>query len=927
MSSLQSDKNNIVVCLWKVAAISGIVLYLLSVFLFHNPLFHNPASEFFPPSHLLCPSSEPNASASPTNINHLMFGILASAKTWRQRKPYTDSWWRPNVTRGYLYFDVAPSGDLLPWSPLSPPPRVSDDITELLKESKHRRPMMVRMVHAILELFREEHEGVRWYIMGDDDSIFFPENMVDVLGKLDHTKYIYVGCNSENIKSNLGFSFNMGFGGGGFALSYPLAEALSKDLDNCFKRYPYLRSADEMTMACIDDIGVSLTVNKGIHQIDLHNDLSGLLSSHPQVPLLSLHHFDQVNPIFPKLNRAESAFHLRKAADVDQSRLLRQTICYHKQSNWSFSVSWGYSAHIYESVIPRTTLKKPLETFKPWVRNTRPPLFIFNTRKVTNDPCEAPHVFFFDSIEKRSVNEIVTSYVRAARRGLSACSSSGNHSADYVTRITVFSSATKLNESHKFLVELSYDQCVAGNLCKTVVLSGLVLYLLSVFLLNRPSCPASEFLTLTWPSPRPIPFTESHYAPTNLSHLVFCIVGTAKEWKTRKSYIEPWWRPNETRGYLYLDVAPTEDLLPWSPFSPPFKVSNVDTSQLLYTRHPFEGFVVRIIHAILEVFREEHEGVRWYVMGDDDSIFFVDNMVDVLGKYDHTKYYYIGANSEDIKSNVEFSFDMGFGGAGYALSYTLAEALVKNLEDCIRLHPHLRAADLVLTSCIADLGVSLVLHKGLHQIDVHNDTSGLLSSHPQVPLLSLHHFDLVHPIFPTLSRSESARHLMEAANYDQSRMLQQTVCHHKKFNWSFSISWGYSAHIYEKIIHRSVLKKPMETFKPWRKISYYPFYMFDTRRLKEPCDVPHLFYFESVEKTAENQILTSYVRAEPHELPACRSSTNHSADHVSEILVRSPTTKFVQTGRSECCDVIRAGDRDDVVEIKFRDCRKYEMIA
>ncbi|KAK3026347.1 hypothetical protein RJ639_042644 [Escallonia herrerae] len=762
MSSLQSDKNNILVCLWKVAAISGIVLYLVSVFLFHNP-----ASEFSPPLRLPCPSSELNACASPTNISHLMFGILASVKTWRHRKLYTDSWWRPNVTRGYLYFDVAPSGDLLPWSPLSPPPRVSDDITELLKESKHRRPMMVRMVHAILELFRDEHDWVRWYIMGDDDSIFFPENMVDVLGKLDHTKYIYVVCNSENIKSNVGFSFNMGFGGGGFALSYPLAEALSKDLDNCFKRYPYLRSADEMTMACIDYIGVSLTVNKGIHQIDLHNDLSGFLSSHPQVPLLSLHHFDQVNPIFPKLNRAESVFLLRKAADVDQSRLLQQTICYHKQSNWSFSVSWGYSAHIYESVIPRTTLKKPLETFKPWVRNTRPPLFIFNTRWVTNDPCEAPHVFFFDSIQKRSVNEVVTSEQhRVGYRPV--------HQAEIIRQIMsrelrsshLLQSLMSMKELKFRLREMSgLSSMSQSNLCKTVVMSGLVLYLVSIFLLNSPSCPASEFLALTWPSPRPITVvTESQYAPTNLSHLVFCIVGTAKEWKTRKSYIEPWWLPNQTRGYLYLDVAPTEDLLPWSPFSPPFKVSNVDTSQLLYTRHIFEGFVVRIIQAILEEFREEHEGVRWYVMGDDDSIFFVDNLVNVLGTYDHTKYYYIGANSADIKSNVEFSFDMGFGGAGYALSYTLAEALVKNLEDCIRLHPHLRAADLVLTSCIADLGVSLVLHKGLHQIGVHNDTSGLLSSHPQVPLLSLHHFDLVDPIFPTLSRSESARHLMEAAN-------------------------------------------------------------------------------------------------------------------------------------------------------------------
>lgn len=35
----------------------------------------------------------------------------------------------------------------------------------------------------------------------------------------------------------------------------------------------------------------------------------------------------------------------------------------------SFSVSWGYSAHIYERIFPRTMLKRPLETFQPWIKN------------------------------------------------------------------------------------------------------------------------------------------------------------------------------------------------------------------------------------------------------------------------------------------------------------------------------------------------------------------------------------------------------------------------------------------------------------------------------------------------------------------------------------------------------------------------------
>ena len=177
-------------------------------------------------------------------------------------------------------------------------------------------------------------------------------------------------------------------------------------------------------------------------QIDLHNDISGLLSAHPQTPFLSLHHIDTIDPIFPSMGRSESINHLMKAAKIDQSRLLQQTICYHRQSNWSLSISWGYSAYIYENIIPRSILRRPLETFRPWMRNSRPPLYMFNTRWPSNNPCEAPHLLFFDSIEHIEGDQIVTSYVRAWPRGLSICSFAGNHSADPITKIKVFSPAS-----------------------------------------------------------------------------------------------------------------------------------------------------------------------------------------------------------------------------------------------------------------------------------------------------------------------------------------------------------------------------------------------------------------------------------------------------------------------------------------------------
>ncbi|GKD42902.1 glycoprotein-N-acetylgalactosamine 3-beta-galactosyltransferase [Tanacetum coccineum] len=306
---------------------------------------------------------------------------------------------------------------------------------------------------------------------------------------------------------------------------------------------------------------------------------------------------------------------------------------------------------------------------------------------------------------------------------------------------------------------------------------------------------------------------------TNISHLVFGLVGTTKAWHYRKSYIESWWRPNVTRGFIYLDTEPTEDLLPWSSASPPFRISE-DITKLLNEIKHLDPIIARLVHAAVEVYREENQGVRWYIMGDDDSIFFVDNLVDVLSNYDHTKYIYIGAHSECIVSNQHYSYDMGFGGAGLIMSYPLAKLVQKNIEDCFRRHPYSHGADLLLMTCVNDFGVSLTAHQGLHQIDLHGDISGLLSSHPKAPLLSLHHFDHIEPIFRTMNRSESAKQLMKAANVDQSRLINDDEVHNKLYVRVASrelptcgVAGNYSADSVSRIEVLSPVTKPNQNGK------------------------------------------------------------------------------------------------------------------
>ncbi|XP_024012407.1 uncharacterized protein LOC18018764 isoform X2 [Eutrema salsugineum] len=422
--------------LCKYLVILGLVAFFFIV-IFFNQTYTN--SQYFDSNifTIKCQERLLQPMEAATNLSHLMFVLVGTSRAWKHRRTYIESWWRPNVTRGNLFLDVKPSPEFRPWSPTFPPYKVNEDLKKLRIYRKLRNPKHIRIYRSVLETHRlKQDEGVRWYVMGDDDSLFFVDNIVDVLSKYNHTEKHYIGMFSETIKSNFYLSFDMGFGGGGCALSYPLVEAMAVKLDECVERYHYIWAVDQLQSFCLADLGVDVIHEKGFHQMDLHGDLSGLLSAHPTAPLLSLHHFGIVAPLFPGMDRHASVLHLMKAANVDQSRMLQQSICHVRARNWTFSVSWGYSAHVYEKIFPRSHLKRPIETFRPWIRG-RPPFYMFNTRPVSRDPCEAPHWFFFDSIEQESEG-IVTSYTRTFPRNMTSCSFSGNISADPLASIRVF---------------------------------------------------------------------------------------------------------------------------------------------------------------------------------------------------------------------------------------------------------------------------------------------------------------------------------------------------------------------------------------------------------------------------------------------------------------------------------------------------------
>ncbi|XP_021278536.1 uncharacterized protein LOC110412330 [Herrania umbratica] len=301
------------------------------------------------------------------------------------------------------------------------------------------------------------------------------------------------------------------------------------------------------------------------------------------------------------------------------------------------------------------------------------------------------------------------------------------------------------------------------SLGKFLVIPGLALSFFYTFLYNLPCHKASDLCSpfeVIWSSS---PITTDY--PTNVSHIKFVLVGSLKTWKQRRAYTEAWWGPNENRGNIFLDSPPSEEFLPWPETSPHFQVNEDATKVAVYPKlaNPFEA---RIFRSVLDSFRlGDNKDVRWFVMADDDTLFFVDNLV------------------EAVISNFLFFFDMAYGGAGYALSYSLVEELAPLMDDCLDRYPFMHTSDYLSFSCLSDLGIGLTVERGM------------LSSHPQSPIVTLHHFDNIDPLSSSKNRTESMDHLMEAAKVDQSRLAQQTICYHRPKNWSFSVSWGYSAHL------------------------------------------------------------------------------------------------------------------------------------
>ncbi|XP_026425729.1 uncharacterized protein LOC113321960 [Papaver somniferum] len=418
---------------------------------------------------------------------------------------------------------------------------------------------------------------------------------------------------------------------------------------------------------------------------------------------------------------------------------------------------------------------------------------------------------------------------------------------------------------------------------------------------------------------------------TTINHVVFGITSASNSWENRKEYVRLWWKPEQMRGCEFLDTMPLQQNAANSNL-PPVCVSE-DTSRFRYSFRGGDRSAIRVARVLLETVNLNHSNVRWFFLGDDDTVFFTESLVKTLSKYDHKLWYYIGSISETYVQNDNdlSSFEMAYGGGGFAVSYSLAKVLAMVLDSCLDRYPHLYGSDARIYSCLAELGVALTHEVGFHQVDLRGNLFGLLASHPLAPLISLHHLDKADPIFPNKTRHQAVAHLLKAATLDPHRVVQQTICYDNMFSRTISISWGHAVQIFEGNLLVRDLLQVRNTFKLRRKenISNTDLYMFNTRQVdSDLCKRPTIFFLESLSTnpSTNDPVIKSIYKN--NGVGSCLEKKDLT-NKLQEIRVLAHKLdlhiKQLEARRRQCCDVLPSSSDDKVLNIVIRECGEEEI--
>lgn len=156
--------------------------------------------------------------------------------------------------------------------------------------------------------------------------------------------------------------------------------------------------------------------------MDVYGNIFGLLAAHPVAPLVSLHHLDIIDPIFPNMKQIEALERLKAPMKLDSAGLMQQSMCYDKSRKLTVSVSWGYVIQIFTGLVSARELEMPARTFMSWYRKSDETDFSFNTRGIAKNGCEKANVYVFtNAIYNTLTRETASEYVKNVEKDQWKC--------------------------------------------------------------------------------------------------------------------------------------------------------------------------------------------------------------------------------------------------------------------------------------------------------------------------------------------------------------------------------------------------------------------------------------------------------------------------------------------------------------------------
>ncbi|KAK3025058.1 hypothetical protein RJ639_044862, partial [Escallonia herrerae] len=154
------------------------------------------------------------------------------------------------------------------------------------------------------------------------------------------------------------------------------------------------------------ELGVPLTRDIGFHQFDVCGNVFGLLAAHPIAPLVSLHHLDVIDPIFPNVNQVEALQRLKVPKSSIQLASCNSPYAMISPRNGPYQSHGATRSNYLGALISARLIERPARTFLNWYPDADQVGFEFNSRPVSDSICESTMLYLLSkSLYNPSTNQ------------------------------------------------------------------------------------------------------------------------------------------------------------------------------------------------------------------------------------------------------------------------------------------------------------------------------------------------------------------------------------------------------------------------------------------------------------------------------------------------------------------------------------------